>query len=88
MLAEKVEIYSKEGCMFCVQAKMIFEIAKFPIIEYKLDTDYTKEQFIEKFGNSTFPRILINDKLIGGFSELSNLILEKKIEINIPPKTI
>jgi len=43
----------------------------FEYTKYILDTDYTREEFIEKFGEgSTFPRVLKEDgELIGGATE-------------------
>ncbi len=39
-------------------------------MEVKLNRDFTREQFTEKFGyGSTFPRVLKDGKLIGGCSE-------------------
>lgn len=41
-------------------------------IEYTkltLGEDYTSEEFIEKFGRSTFPRVLRDGELIGGMKE-------------------
>ena len=38
--------------------------------EYKLGTDYIVEEFVNKFGrNSTFPRVLLDDEVIGGMKE-------------------
>lgn len=34
-----------------------------------LGEDYTSEEFIEKFGRSTFPRVLRDGELIGGMKE-------------------
>lgn len=84
----KIEIYSKEGCTFCDQAKIVLDMGRYSYTEYKLEQDYTKEQFIEKFGQSTFPRILINDNLIGGFTELKQMILENTLEAHILSQTI
>lgn len=84
----KIEIYSKPNCTFCDRTKFTFDVIHQKYIEYVLEKDFTKEQFIEKFGQSTFPRIIINDELIGGFSELQSIIVENKLETYFNPKTI
>ena len=45
-----------------------------------LDQDYTREEFFTKFPNAkTFPQIIINKKLVGGYNEL-----EKWLAFNSP----
>ncbi len=49
-------------------------------VEYKLDVDFTRQNFIDEFGeNSTFPRILIDGKLIGGASETISYLKENNL---------
>ncbi len=51
-------IYSKQGCPFCDQIKLLFELNEFKFVEYKLDRDFDREEFTEKFGDgSTFPQV-------------------------------
>ena len=63
----KFTLYSKEGCSYCKKAVRLLELAKVEYRVYKLGIDFTKEQFISEFGyDSSFPKILVDDKLIGG----------------------
>lgn len=62
-------IYSKPGCPYCTKIKNLFEQKKFKYVEYMLDLDFTKDQFKSQFGESTFPRVVMDDKLLGGASE-------------------
>ena len=52
-------------------------------IEYKkylLNVDYTKQEFIEKFGEgSTFPKVLVGEELIGGASETVKYLKENNL---------
>ena len=76
----KFTIYSKEGCMYCEQAKKLFDLAKVEYRVYKLGIDFTKDQFISEFGyGSSFPRILADDKIIGGFLDLFKYLEEKNL---------
>ena len=73
-------IYSKEGCSYCEKAKRLLELAKFEYIVYKLGTDFTKDQFISEFGyGSSFPKILVDDKLIGGCLDAFKYLEEKNL---------
>ena len=73
-------IYSKEGCSYCEKAKKLLDLAKVEYRVYKLDTDFTKEQFISEFGyGSSFPRILADDKLIGGCLDTFRYLEEKNL---------
>jgi len=46
----KFTLYSKEGCSYCKKAERLLELAKVEYRVYKLDTDFTKDQFIAEFG--------------------------------------
>ena len=65
----KAEIYSKNNCPFCDKAKM--RLSKYNPTIFMLDTDFTREEFFQKFPNAkTFPQIIINNKHIGTYNEL------------------
>ncbi len=64
-------VYSKTNCQYC---EAIAQLLKLKNIEYKkllLNVDFTREDFIEKFGSgTTFPKVLKEDgELIGGAQE-------------------
>ena len=74
----EAEIYSKINCVYCDKAKL--RLAKYNPKIHMLDTDYTREDFFEKFPNAkTFPQIIINNKHIGTYNEL-----EKWLAFNNP----
>ena len=65
----KAEIYSKTNCVFCDKAKI--RLSKYNPTIHMLDQDYTRKDFFKKFPNAkTFPQIIINNKLVGGYREL------------------
>ena len=73
-----IEIYSKSNCGYCDRAKI--KLKKYNPRIYMLDQDYTREEFFTKFPNAkTFPQIIINKKLVGGYNEL-----EKWLAFNSP----
>jgi glutaredoxin 3 len=49
-------------------------------VEYKLERDFTKNEFIEEFGpGSTFPQVVVDDTPIGGCTETVKYLKERKI---------
>ena len=76
----KFTLYSKEGCSYCKKAVRLLELAKVEYRVYKLGIDFTKEQFISEFGyDSSFPKILVDDKLIGGCLDTFRYLEEKNL---------
>ena len=76
----KFTLYSKEGCSYCKKAERLLELAKVEYRVYKLGVDFTKEQFISEFGyESSFPRILVDDKLFGGCLVTFKFLEEKNL---------
>ena len=76
----KFTLYSKEGCSYWEKAKRLLDLAKVEYRVYKLGIDFTKEQFISEFGYvSSFPRILADEKLIGGCLDTFKYLEEKNL---------
>jgi glutaredoxin 3 len=67
----KATIWSKYHCPYCDQAKALLSQKGIPFTEYKIGDGYTKEELMEAVPNArTVPQIFLDDKLIGGFTEL------------------
>ena len=63
-------IYSKDGCPFCTKVQQVLELSEQIHVVLKLGRDYTREEFYSKFGQgSTFPRVLLDEQLLGGCTE-------------------
>ena len=76
----KFTLYSKDGCSFCKKAERLLELAKVEYRVYKLGIDFTRAQFIAEFGrSSSFPRILVDDKLLGGCLDTFKYLDEKNL---------
>ena len=68
---KKAVVWSKDSCPFCVQAKALLESKGIEFEERNVSQDWTKEQLLEAVPTArTLPQIFLNDKLIGGFTEL------------------
>jgi len=64
-------VYSKDNCVYCVNAKMLLESKKLPFVEVKIGVDITRDEFMEKFPNArTVPQIIFEGEHIGGYDQL------------------
>lgn len=77
----QVKIYTKEYCSFCFMAKRLLDKRGIPFDEIPLAGDAAIEQEMRELsGGYTVPQILINDKPIGGYTELVELDMEGGLE--------
>lgn len=73
-----IELYSKDGCSFCTQAKQLLKIHGKEFYEYKLGEDFTREILLSKFPEAkTFPVIVVDGFNIGGFDQLKTHLAEE-----------
>lgn len=76
---EKITIWTKDNCIYCVRAKKLLESKNMKFQEHKIGDGYTKEQLLEAVPTArTVPQIFINDEYIGGYQELARYLLEKE----------
>jgi len=71
----KVEIYTKDACPYCVQAKNLFKSKGWEFTEYYITADTREtllEQLTTRLGTTprTVPQIFIDDQSIGGYTDL------------------
>jgi glutaredoxin len=67
----KAVVWSKDSCPFCVQAKALLKQKNIEVEERNINQDWTREQLLEAVPNArTLPQIFLDDKLVGGFTEL------------------
>ena len=67
----KAVVWSKDSCPFCVQAKGLLKQKGIEFEERNVSKDRTKEQLLEAVPTArTLPQIFLDDKLVGGFTEL------------------
>jgi len=73
-------VYSRDGCPYCTKVQQVLELAEIKHMIYKLNRDFTREEFYEKFGQgSTFPRVIKDDEIIGGCTETVKYLRENKL---------
>ena len=73
----KAVVWSKYHCPYCDQAKALLTQKGIQFEERKIGDGWTKEELLEAVPNArTVPQIFIDEKLIGGFTELQKYISE------------
>lgn len=67
----KAIIWSKQMCPHCDQAKNLLNAKGIEFEERKIGERYSKEDLLEAVPTArSVPQIFLNDKLVGGFTEL------------------
>jgi glutaredoxin 3 len=66
-----VIVYSTDPCSFCMRAKQLLELRKVSFQEINLAKDPAgRMELVERTGMISFPQIVIDDEVLGGFQEL------------------
>lgn len=73
----KAIVWSKYHCPYCDQAKALLTSKGIQFEERKIGDGYTREELLEAVPTArTVPQIFLDDKLIGGFTELKAKLTE------------
>jgi len=79
---KRIKIYSTATCPICDQTKKLF--TKWGIAYYEARVDHDRDELKEMLsvtnGARTVPQIMIDDKWIGGFTELTELHMEGELD--------
>ena len=69
---KKVTVYSMLNCPFCVKAKNLLTQRGIAFETIMIDdwADAEWDAFVKKSGMKTVPQIYLNEKLIGGYTQL------------------
>ena len=75
-----IKIFSTQWCPSCVFAKRLLDEKKIQYSEVDLDEkSITREKLFELTGGYTVPQIVINEKSIGGYENLLELVQNDKL---------
>jgi glutaredoxin 3 len=70
-MSAKITVYSTEPCSFCVRAKDLLKLRRLSFEEINLAKDPAgRMELVERTGMISFPQIVIDDEVLGGFQEL------------------
>ena len=78
----KVKIYSTGTCPLCEKSKTLLTKWGIAYSEHRVDLDHAalKEMLLISNGARSVPQIVINNKWIGGFSELTELKMDGELD--------
>lgn len=66
----KITVYTTEPCPYCARVKGLLRSRGLEFAEINLSKDPDgRAELARKTGMMTFPQVLIDDRLIGGFAE-------------------
>jgi glutaredoxin 3 len=68
---KKITVYSTDACSFCVRAKALLDARGLEYQEINLERDPDgRAELVRRTGMLSFPQILVDETLVGGFMEL------------------
>lgn len=70
-MASTIVMYSTDRCSFCVRAKALLQARGLEFEEINLERDPDgRAELAHRTGMLSFPQILVDGELVGGFMEL------------------
>jgi glutaredoxin len=77
----QIIIYSKDNCGYCVKAKSLLNNLGLTYTEKKIENFLTTEALFEEIGKQvrSMPQIKINGNLVGGYNQLIEYLMDKKL---------
>ena len=77
----EITIYTTRWCGYCVRAKALLNSRGIPYEEVSLDDDPAfRQRLFDLTGGWTVPQILIDERPIGGYTELWRLDREGRLD--------
>jgi glutaredoxin 3 len=77
----RIQMYTTRWCGFCVRAKALLDSKGLEYDEINLDDDPRfRAKLLELTGGWTVPQILIDDRPIGGYTELWRLDRDGRLD--------
>ena len=71
---DRIVRYSADWCPSCVSAKRFLEEKNIPYEEVNIDSQgISRNRLVELTGRLAIPTIVVNEKVIGGYTELTKL---------------
>ncbi len=81
-MSDKVIIYTKSYCPYCVKAKNLLEQkgVQYKEVDVQSDDNALQEMLAKSNGRKTVPQIFIGDVHVGGCDDLYKLDSENKLD--------
>ncbi|WP_420393099.1 glutaredoxin 3 [Acuticoccus sp.] len=76
-----VEIYTRDLCGYCTQAKRLLEAKGVDLVEHNATRDPSqRETMMKRSGKRTFPQIFVGERHVGGCDDLMALERSGKLD--------
>ena len=73
------KVFTRKNCKYCYKVKQVIELTGNSYEELTLGKDFTRDDFISKFGSgSTFPQVIYEDEHLGGCTDTIKFLKEKQ----------
>lgn len=80
-MAVKVEIYGTSSCRKCFNVRALLDERKVEYIDYLIDLmPLEKDAMIRRSGFKHYPQVFINDKHVGGETEMLQLAMDGELD--------
>lgn len=80
-MANKVTVYTKQSCPFCVRAKRLLDKKGVSYDEVSVEgNDELRTWLVETSGQMTVPQIFVGERSLGGFSDIDALDRDGKLD--------
>ncbi|MEO7331003.1 MAG: glutaredoxin 3 [Minicystis sp.] len=80
-MSANVIVYTTDYCPYCTQAKRLLEKKKVPFTEVNVETRQDlRSWLISASGQRTVPQVFINGRSVGGYSDMSALDRQGKLD--------
>jgi glutaredoxin 3 len=77
----KITVYTTDPCSFCGRVKGILRSRGVEYAEVNLSKDPVgRAELVRKTGMMTFPQVLVDDRLIGGFAEMQAAVTSGRLD--------
>jgi glutaredoxin 3 len=71
----QITVYTTEPCSFCARTKALLRARGLDYREVNLSKDPAgRLELVQRTGMMTFPQVLVDDTLVGGFAETLNAV--------------
>jgi glutaredoxin 3 len=80
-----ITVYTTDPCSFCARTKGILKARNIEFVEVNLSKDPVgRAELARKTGMMSFPQVMVDGKLIGGFAELHAAVEDGSIDDLLP----
>lgn len=78
---KKITLYTWSDCPYCNRAKQLLTEKGYEYVDNNIDgNDKIRQELIDATGQTTVPYIFLDNKLLGGYSDLHNAMMTGRFD--------